>query len=195
VKAYHHTYALPVTLSNCSNNYGPYQFPEKLIPLLISNAWKGKPLPIYGDGQNIRDWLHVTDHCAAIWSILKGGQTGETYNIGGESERTNIPVVEKFCDSLEELIPISQNIHLKLAKSKIRSYRDLITFVADRPGHDRRYAISFDKIRDQLNWLPEISFEEGIRETIRWYLRHESWIEHIVSGEYRNWIKKHYGSR
>ena len=195
VMAYHHTYSLPVTLSNSSNNYGPYQFPEKLIPLLISNAWKGKPLPIYGDGQNIRDWLFVTDHCSAIWAIMSRGETGETYNIGGDSEKTNLQVVEKICDTLEELFPVSQNIHLKLTKSKIRRYRDLLTFVADRPGHDRRYAISFDKINSRLNWSPQTDFDTGIRKTIRWYLQNEAWIDNIVSGEYRNWIKKNYDSR
>lgn len=195
VSAYHHTYGLPVTISNCSNNYGPYQFPEKLIPLLISNAVKGKPLPIYGDGKNIRDWLFVIDHCSAIWTIMNRGKAGETYNIGGDSEKTNLQVVEKICDTLEELVPIKQNVHIKLQKSKVRHYRDLITFVTDRPGHDRRYAICFDKIRNQLNWEPQTTFESGIRQTIQWYLRNESWIENIVSGGYRDWIKKHYGSR
>jgi dTDP-glucose 4,6-dehydratase len=195
VNAYHHTYSLPITLSNCSNNYGPYQFPEKLIPLLISNAWKGKSLPIYGDGQNIRDWLFVTDHCSAIWTIMNRGKSGETYNIGGDCEKTNIQVVEKICDIMGELVPINQNIHLKLAKSKIKHYRDLITFVGDRPGHDRRYAISFEKIKNQLNWNPQTSFDSGIRKTVQWYLQNETWIDNIVSGEYRNWIKKNYSSR
>ncbi|MCK4836646.1 MAG: GDP-mannose 4,6-dehydratase, partial [Candidatus Aminicenantes bacterium] len=182
-------------ISNCSNNYGPFQFPEKLIPLLIWNAWKGKPLPIYGDGQNIRDWLFVEDHCSAIWSIMTRGETDETYNIGGNCEKTNIQVVEKICEIMEELYPIKKNIHLKLSKSKIQHYKDLITFVADRPGHDRRYAINFDKIKTQLNWSPKMTFDSGIRKTIQWYLQNENWINNIVSGEYRNWIRKNYFSR
>jgi dTDP-glucose 4,6-dehydratase len=195
VNAYFHTYSLPITLSNCSNNYGPYQFPEKLIPLLTLNAWKGEPLPIYGDGQNVRDWLYVDDHCSAIWAIMTRGKTGETYNIGGDCEMTNLQVVEKICEAMEELFPLKANIHLKLKKSDIRKYHDLITHVNDRPGHDRRYAINFDKIRTGLQWEPRMPFESGLRTTIEWYLKNETWINNILSGEYRNWIEKNYQSR
>jgi dTDP-glucose 4,6-dehydratase len=195
VNAYFHTYSLPITLSNCSNNYGPYQFPEKLIPLLTMNAWKGKELPIYGDGQNVRDWLYVEDHCSAIWAIMVNGKTGETYNIGGDCEMTNLQVVEKICETLEELFPLKANIHLKLRKSKIQKYQDLMTYVSDRPGHDHRYAINFDKIRTELQWEPQIPFDSGLRETVKWYLKNEGWINNIISGEYRNWIKKNYQSR
>lgn len=195
VNAYFHTYSLPITLSNCSNNYGPYQFPEKLIPLLTLNAWKGKPLPIYGDGQNVRDWLYVEDHCSAIWAIMANGKTGETYNIGGNCELTNLQVVEKICEIMEELFPLKANIHLKLNKSNIQKYHDLITHVSDRPGHDHRYAINFDKIRTELQWEPQTAFESGLRETIQWYLKNETWINNIISGEYRNWIKQNYQSR
>jgi len=183
VRAYHKTYGLPVTISNCSNNYGPYQFPEKLIPLMILNALEGRPLPVYGDGLQIRDWLFVTDHCKAIWTILKKGKNGETYNIGGSHESENIKVVETICDILDGL---------QDPKGKL-SCRELITFVKDRPGHDRRYAIDFRKIRETLNWMPEESFESGIRKTIQWYLSHQEWVDRVRTGEYRSWIKRHYG--
>jgi dTDP-glucose 4,6-dehydratase len=195
VRAYHHTYAIPVTLSNCSNNYGPFQFPEKLIPLMIINAWKGKPLPVYGDGQHSRDWLYVGDHCAAVWLIITRGKPGETYTIGGNCEQTNIRVVEKICDVMDKFYPVDKNLHLKLLKLKISSYRELITHVPDRPGHDRRYAINAGKIRRNLGWKPGMSFDSGLKETVQWYLRHEDWIQGIVSGEYRNWIKRNYNLR
>ncbi len=182
VRAYSKTYGLPVTISNCSNNFGPYQFPEKLIPLMISNALEGKPLPIYGDGLNIRDWLYVKDHCIAIWEIMKQGDDGETYNIGGNCEKKNIDVVNTICDVLDEMVP-----------QKGRSSRSLITFVEDRLGHDRRYAIDFSKIAADLGWAPRETFETGIRKTIQWYLDHPGWIDRVKSGEYRNWMKKKYG--
>jgi dTDP-glucose 4,6-dehydratase len=182
VRAYHKTYGLPVTISNCSNNYGPYQFPEKLIPLIILNALGGTPLPVYGDGKNIRDWLYVRDHCAAVWEIMKRGQRGETYNIGGNNEMENIRVVEMICDILDETV----------GRLPAGSRRGLITFVKDRPGHDRRYAIDASKIRDELGWQPEESFETGIRRTIGWYIDNKKWTDHVISGEYQAWIEKHY---
>ncbi|MEW6713835.1 MAG: dTDP-glucose 4,6-dehydratase [Nitrospirota bacterium] len=182
VRAYHETYGMPVTISNCSNNYGPYQFPEKLIPLIILNALEGKPLPVYGDGKNIRDWLYVRDHCAAVWEIMKRGKRGETYNIGGNNEMENIRVVEMICDILDETV----------GRLPAGSRRGLITFVKDRPGHDRRYAIDASKMRDELGWQPEESFETGIRSTIRWYLDNKKWTDHVISGEYQAWIKGHY---
>ncbi|MFC1859916.1 dTDP-glucose 4,6-dehydratase [Thermodesulfobacteriota bacterium] len=183
VRAYYKTYDLPVTISNCSNNYGPYQFPEKLIPLMILNALAGEPLPVYGDGKNIRDWLYVTDHCKAVWLIMQQGRIGETYNIGGSSELENIKVVEMICDILDE--------HEKIIDKKAR--RELITFVTDRPGHDRRYAIDFKKVREALGWVPEESFESGLRETIGWYLNNHLWVERVKSGEYRSWMEEQYG--
>lgn len=185
VRAYHHTYGLPITLSNCSNNYGPYQFPEKLIPLMILNAVEEKNLPIYGDGQNIRDWLFVKDHCSAIWAIINKGNIGETYNIGGDSEKNNIEVVNEICEILDDIKPISNNTQ--------KSYKELIEFVKDRPGHDRRYAINFDKIRTELSWEPSVDFHKGLKETVEWYLNNKTWIENIISGEYQDWIKKNYG--
>jgi dTDP-glucose 4,6-dehydratase len=182
VRAYHKTYGLPVTISNCSNNYGPYQFPEKLIPLVIINGIDGKSLPVYGDGQNVRDWLYVRDHCAAVWMIMKRGANGETYNIGGSSEIENIKLVEKICDILDDID--------QLADRKRR--RDLIEFVKDRPGHDLRYAIDYSKLEQALNWQPEVSLETGIRETINWYLQNRQWVDRVVSGEYQSWIKTHY---
>ena len=182
VRAYHKTYGLPMTISNCSNNYGPYQFPEKLVPLIILNALEGKSLPVYGDGQNVRDWLYVRDHCTAIWKIMKQGENGETYNIGGNSEMENIKLVEMICDVLDEMKRLSDN----------RSRRDLITFVKDRPGHDRRYAIDFSKLKQELNWFPEASLETGIRDTIKWYMENQKWVERVKSGEYQAWIKTHY---
>ena len=185
VRAYHETYGLPTTLSNCSNNYGPYQFPEKLIPLIILNALEGKPLPVYGDGKNVRDWLYVEDHCEAIWTIMQKGKRGETYNIGGDSEKENIAVVHLICDILDELRPNANGA----------SRRDLITFVTDRPGHDRRYAIDFGKLHRELTWSPQESFETGLRKTVLWYLENLGWVEKIKSGEYLNWIDENYGKR
>ena len=182
VRAYYKTYGLPITISNCSNNYGPYQFPEKLIPLIILNAFEGKPLPVYGDGRNVRDWLYVKDHCIAIWTIMKNGQSGETYNVGGNSELENITVVEMICDILDEKNTLSNG----------RSRRDLITFVKDRPGHDLRYAVDFSKLNKDLNWSPKESFETGIRDTIQWYMDNRKWVERVRSGEYKKWIATHY---
>jgi len=183
VRAYHHTYGLPVTISNCSNNYGPYQFPEKLIPLMIQNALEGKSLPVYGDGLNVRDWLYVKDHCTAIWRIMKQGERGETYTVGGNTEMENIRIVEMICDLLDELIP----------SGNAPSRRELITFVKDRPGHDRRYAVDCTRLRKALSWAPEESFETGIRKTIRWYLENKEWVNRVRSGEYQAWIDAQYG--
>ncbi len=180
VRAYHHTYALPVLTTNCSNNYGPYQFPEKLIPLCIHNALAGKELPIYGDGKQIRDWLYVADHCSAIRSVMAKGRVGEVYNVGGWNEKTNLEVVETICAILDELVP---------SKS---SYRSQITYVTDRPGHDRRYAIDAAKIENELNWQPLETFESGIRKTVCWYLEHQDWVANITSGSYREWIERQY---
>lgn len=185
VRAYHHTYGLPVLTTNCSNNYGPYQFPEKLIPLVIHNALAQKPLPIYGDGQQIRDWLYVSDHCSAIRTVLAKGTSGEVYNIGGLNEKANIEIVHTLCDILDELRPIASD-------TSISSYRDLITYVKDRPGHDRRYAIDATKIETELDWRPSETFETGIRKTVAWYLDNPEWVEQIVSGDYRHWIERHY---
>jgi len=194
VRAYFHTYGLPVTISNCSNNYGPYQFPEKLIPLVMLNAFEGKALPVYGDGKNVRDWLYVDDHCEAIWQIIMKGTVGETYNIGGECERQNIEVVSTICDVLEELAPAKDNPALS-GKNGIIRYRDLITFVPDRPGHDRRYAINCDKIKRELGWRQGHDFVNGLRSTIAWYLQNASWIEGIRSGDYQKWIERNYTAR
>jgi dTDP-glucose 4,6-dehydratase len=182
VRAWYHTYGLPVVTTNCSNNYGPYHFPEKLIPLCILNALKGQPLPIYGDGQQIRDWLYVKDHCNAIRVVLEKGQLGETYNVGGCNEKTNLEVVEALCDILDELKP----------KQDGSSYANQITYVQDRPGHDRRYAIDATKIERELHWKPKETFETGIRKTIQWYLENQAWVDHVVSGEYKNWVAKQY---
>jgi len=182
VRAYYKTYGLPMTISNCSNNYGPYQFPEKLIPLIILNALEGKSLPVYGDGRNVRDWLYVKDHCIAIWTIMKNGTPGETYNVGGNSELENIKLVEMICDILDEKNPLSDG----------GSRRDLITFVKDRPGHDLRYAVDFSKLSKNLNWRPKQSLETGIRDTIQWYMDNREWVERVKSGEYQRWIKSHY---
>ena len=181
-RAYNKTFGLPVTISNCSNNYGPYQFPEKLIPLMVLNALEGKPLPVYGDGKNIRDWLYVRDHCIAIWEIMKQGKRGETYNIGGDNELENISLVEMICDILDEI---------QEDKGK-QPRRELITYVKDRPGHDRRYAIDFSKLKKELGWTPEESFESGIHKTIKWYLNNQEWVSRVKSGEYQSWIKEHY---
>jgi dTDP-glucose 4,6-dehydratase len=182
VRAYHKTYGLPVTISNCSNNYGPYQFPEKLIPLMILNGMEGKSLPVYGDGQNVRDWLHVKDHCVAVWMIMNHGKNGETYNIGGDGEMANLKLVEMICDILDDINPLPDH----------RSRRDLIEFVKDRPGHDLRYAIDYSKLKQALKWQPEVTLETGIRETINWYLQNRPWIDRVKSGEYQSWIKTHY---
>lgn len=184
VRAYHHTYALPTLTTNCSNNYGPYQFPEKLIPLMILNARRGRPLPVYGDGQNVRDWLYVVDHCDAIRQVLQRGNPGETYNIGGWNEKKNLEVVEAICTLLDELCP----------QDPVVPHRNLLTSVKDRPGHDRRYAIDARKIERDLHWRPQETFESGIRKTIRWYLEHDEWVEEVTSGSYRQWIEKQYSS-
>jgi dTDP-glucose 4,6-dehydratase len=184
-RAYFHTFGLPVLTTNCSNNYGPFQFPEKLIPLVILNALEGKPLPVYGDGKNVRDWLHVEDHCAAIRAVLEKGRPGETYNIGGNSERANIDVVTAICDLVDEMRPG--------ANAKPR--RGLITYVQDRPGHDRRYAIDARKIERELGWKPAERFESGLRKTVRWYLEHGEWVENVRTGAYRDWIAKNYAER
>ena len=190
VRAYFHTYGLPVTITNCSNNYGPFQFPEKLIPLMLLSALEGQPLPLYGDGKNVRDWLYVEDHCDAVWKVLVDGTAGETYNIGGECEKQNREIVERICGILEEARPSNKNPALKG-----RRYQDLITYIADRPGHDRRYAINCDKIKQELGWKQEHTFEQGLRKTVSWYLDHAEWIQNIRSGEYARWIEKNYSSR
>jgi dTDP-glucose 4,6-dehydratase len=195
VRAYYHTYGLPVTISNCSNNYGPYQFPEKLIPLIILNALEGKPLPVYGDGKNVRDWLYVDDHCEAIWMILNKGIAGQTYNIGGECEKQNIEIVREICNVLERLRPIGDNVALPIRNSGLRSYQDLITFVTDRLGHDRRYAINCDKIKNELGWTQRHDFESGLQDTIAWYLNNTGWVRNVRSGEYAKWIDKNYMRR
>ena len=181
VRAYHHTYGLPVLTTNCSNNYGHYQFPEKLIPLIIVNALAGKPLPVYGDGQQIRDWLYVKDHCSALRRVLEAGIAGEIYNIGGWNEKPNLDIVRTICSLLDELRPL-----------KGGSHGDLIQFVTDRPGHDRRYAIDARKIERELHWKPAETFETGIRKTVHWYLEHPAWVERVQSGAYRLWMEKHY---
>ncbi|HHX6427364.1 TPA: dTDP-glucose 4,6-dehydratase [Pseudomonas aeruginosa] len=182
VRAYHHTYGLPVLTTNCSNNYGPYHFPEKLIPLVIHNALAGKPLPIYGDGQQIRDWLYVKDHCSAIRRVLEAGQLGETYNVGGWNEKANLDVVETLCAILDQEQPRADG----------RSYREQITFVKDRPGHDRRYAIDATRLERELGWKPAETFETGIRKTVRWYLDNQDWVANVTSGAYREWVGKQY---
>ena len=184
VRSYHHTYGLPVLTTNCSNNYGPFHFPEKLIPLCIHNALAGKPLPIYGDGMQIRDWLYVKDHTSAVRRVLEAGTPGETYNIGGWNEKPNIDVVKTLCRILDEEHP----------KADGTSYADQITFVKDRPGHDRRYAIDARKIETDLGWKPVETFETGIRKTVRWYLDHQEWVANVASGGYRDWINTHYGA-
>ena len=183
VRAYHHTYGLPTVSTNCSNNYGPYQFPEKLIPLMILNAFEGKPLPIYGDGGNIRDWLYVVDHCFGILQVLQEGEVGETYNLGGESERTNLQIVDSICEIMEELFPAAEN--KALTEKGIGSYKALKEFVEDRPGHDRRYAIDSSKVRRELGWKPQHDLESGLRHTVRWYLDNLDWCSEVQSGGYR----------
>jgi dTDP-glucose 4,6-dehydratase len=185
VRAYHHTYGLPVLTTNCSNNYGPFQFPEKLIPLVIHRALEGKHLPIYGDGRNVRDWLFVRDHCRAIRCVLERGTPGEVYNIGGDAERSNLALVHSLCDILDERRP----------RADARSYRVQIEFVPDRPGHDRRYAIDAAKIRNALGWRPRTSLQEGLRQTVDWYLENGDWVEHVTSGAYRGWMAQNYGAQ
>ena len=183
VRAYHHTYGLPLLTTNCSNNYGPFQFPEKLIPLVIANALAGKPLPLYGDGRQVRDWLYVKDHCSGLRRVLEAGRVGETYNIGGWNERQNLEVVQAICTSLDELRPRADGV----------SYKQQIAFVKDRPGHDRRYAIDASKISDELDWRPAETFATGLSKTVRWYLDNGQWVEDIVNGAYhRNWVDTHY---
>jgi dTDP-glucose 4,6-dehydratase len=184
VRAYRHTYGLPVLTTNCSNNYGPYHFPEKLIPLVILNALAGKPLPIYGDGMQVRDWLYVKDHCSAIRRVLESGNPGETYNVGGWNEKANLDVVNTLCTILDELSPRPDG----------KPYREQITYVKDRPGHDRRYAIDATKIEQELGWRPAETFETGIRKTVQWYLDHQSWVSNVTSGAYREWLGKQYGA-
>jgi dTDP-glucose 4,6-dehydratase len=183
VRAWHHTYGLPVLTTNCSNNYGPYHFPEKLIPLIIVNALAGKPLPVYGDGQQVRDWLYVKDHCAAIREVLARGRLGETYNIGGWNEKPNIDIVRTVCALLDEMQPDAAG-----------PYERLITYVKDRPGHDRRYAIDARKIERELGWKPAETFDTGIRKTVRWYLDNQPWVQNVLSGSYRDWVNTQYGS-
>jgi len=184
VRAYHHTYGLPVLTTNCSNNYGPFHFPEKLIPLMIVNAQAGKPLPVYGDGQQIRDWLYVKDHCSAIRRVLEAGALGETYNVGGWNEKPNLDIVHTVCTLLDELKPRADG----------KPYQEQITYVTDRPGHDRRYAIDARKIEHQLSWKPAETFETGIRKTVQWYLDNPQWVADVLSGSYRDWVAKQYGS-
>jgi len=214
VRAYHHTYGLPVLTTNCSNNYGPYHFPEKLIPLMIVNALAGKPLPVYGDGQQIRDWLYVKDHCSAIRRVLKAGKAGEVYNIGGWNEKPNIDIVHTVCDLLDELRPVQPHSPLSVAvaalaagtarptpcgcptpHSPLPTYRSLITYVTDRPGHDRRYAIDASKIERELGWKPAETFDTGIRKTVQWYLENQRWVANVQSGAYREWVEKNYAGR
>jgi dTDP-glucose 4,6-dehydratase len=185
VRAWHHTYGLPVLTTNCSNNYGPYHFPEKLIPLMIVNALAGKPLPVYGDGQQVRDWLYVKDHCSAIRRVLQAGRPGETYNVGGWNEKPNLDIVHMVCALLDELQPRADG----------SSYRSQITHVADRPGHDRRYAIDARKIEQELGWKPAETFETGIRKTVQWYLANGDWVSRVQSGAYREWVQTNYAER
>jgi dTDP-glucose 4,6-dehydratase len=184
VRAWHHTYGLPVLTTNCSNNYGPYHFPEKLIPLMIVNALAGKPLPVYGDGMQVRDWLYVTDHCAAIREVLAKGRVGETYNIGGWNEKPNVEIVATVCALLDEMRP-----------DPTGPYRRLVKHVTDRPGHDRRYAIDARKIERELGWRPKETFETGLRKTVRWYLDHAAWVGRVQTGAYRDWLSTNYGAR
>ena len=185
VRSYHHTYGLPVLTTNCSNNYGPYHFPEKLIPLLIVNSLAGKALPVYGDGQQIRDWLYVKDHCSAIRRVLQAGRLGEVYNIGGWNEKANLEIVNTVCALLDELQP----------RADRKPYREQITFVADRPGHDRRYAIDARKLESELGWKPAETFETGIRKTVQWYLANQGWVSNVLSGNYKQWVEKNYAGR
>lgn len=185
VRAYHHTYNMPMLTTNCSNNYGPYHFPEKLIPLMIVNALAGKPLPVYGDGQQIRDWLYVKDHCSAIRRVLEAGELGETYNVGGWNEKANLDIVKSVCSLLDELQPRADG----------KAYAEQVTYVTDRPGHDRRYAIDASKIERELGWKPAETFETGIRKTVAWYLANPEWVKNVQSGSYRDWLQSNYGNR
>lgn len=185
VRAWQRTYGLPTIITNCSNNYGPYHYPEKLIPLMILNALEGKALPVYGNGQQIRDWLYVKDHARALYKVVTDGKVGETYNIGGHNEKANIDVVKTLCSILEELVPNKPK--------NIKQYTDLITYVNDRPGHDLRYAIDATKIKNDLGWVPEETFETGLRKTVEWYLGNTEWIEHIKNSSYQQWVHQHYG--
>ena len=194
VRAWHHTYGLPVLTTNCSNNYGPYHFPEKLIPLMIVHALAGRPLPVYGDGQQVRDWLYVRDHCAAIRRVLQAGQPGQTYNIGGRNEKTNLEVVQTICALLDELAPAPRRGMADARTGRpIGRYAELITHVPDRPGHDRRYAIDARKIERELGWRPAETFDSGIRKTVQWYLDHPEWVARAQSGAYREWVARQYG--
>ena len=213
VRAYHHTYGLPVLTTNCSNNYGPYHFPEKLIPLMIVNALAGRSLPVYGDGQQIRDWLYVKDHCSAIRCVLEKGRPGEVYNVGGWNEKANLDIVHIVCDLLDELRPLNnpqsftqqlgaeplscagKTLAVSILDPQSSSYRSLITFVTDRPGHDRRYAIDARKIERELGWKPAETFETGIRKTVQWYLDNQDWVNNVLSGNYRQWVEKNYSER
>jgi dTDP-glucose 4,6-dehydratase len=185
VRAYIHSYGLPAVTTNCSNNYGPFQFPEKLLPLMITNAVAGKPLPVYGDGRQVRDWLYVGDHCSALRAVLERGEIGETYNIGGRNEQANLDTVELLCSLLDEMLPNSPHV----------PHRGLINFVTDRPGHDRRYAINADKIERQLGWRPAETFATGLRRTVEWYLAHQDWVQQVTTGAYRQWIDLNYAHR
>jgi dTDP-glucose 4,6-dehydratase len=185
VRSWLHTYGLPTIITNCSNNYGPYQFPEKLIPLMISNALAGKSLPIYGDGQQVRDWLYVLDHCSALRTVLANGRVGETYNVGGGNQRSNLEVVTTLCALLDELVP----------ESKFKPHKNLVKYVTDRPGHDRRYAIDARKLEGELGWRAQESFETGLRKTVEWYLANAAWVENVTSGQYQQWLEKNYAAR
>ncbi len=185
VRAWVHTYGLPAIITNCSNNYGPYQFPEKLIPLMITHALQGRPMPVYGDGQQIRDWLYVGDHASALRAILERGRVGETYNIGGDNQRSNLEVVTQLCELLDEMVP----------ESKFRPHKRLVQYVQDRPGHDRRYAIDARKLERELGWRPDESFETGLRRTVEWYLKNSAWVEGVTSGAYQHWVDQNYGNR
>jgi len=192
VRAYYHTYGLPVTLSNCSNNYGPFQFPEKLIPLMIHNLTRRHPLPVYGDGANVRDWLYVEDHCEAIWRILTAPTVGTTWAVGGDAEFSNLEVVHRLCEIFDTLTPLEPGAK-STAGTPLDRHRDLITFVKDRPGHDQRYAIDSRRIQKELNWRPRVDFIQGLERTVSWYMDHSGWVERIRSGAYRDWLQRHYG--
>lgn len=195
VRSYFHTYGMPVLTTNCSNNYGPFHFPEKLIPLVIVNALAGKALPVYGDGQQIRDWLFVEDHCSGICRVLEAGTCGETYNIGGWNEKANIDIVRTLCALLDELAPAaSRNVINQISGKPVEHYAELITYVADRPGHDRRYAIDARKIKRELGWKPAETFESGIRKTVTWYLANQEWVKGVMDGSYRDWVAQQYGA-
>jgi len=193
VRAYFHTYGLPTVITNCSNNYGPYQFPEKLIPLMIMNALSGKPLPVYGDGANVRDWIYVEDHCKAVWLAFEKGRPGEVYTIGASNEQKNLNLVNQICSILDDVAPPVEVTELR--ERGLQSYKELIRFVTDRPGHDRRYAIDSAKIRRELGWQPEVAFDSGLRRTIEWYLSNPKWVDQASGGSYGDWIEKNYAWR